>query len=135
MAIGFYFATGAFFRSETMDGALALSWGLFGLGSGAEIAFPPVNPVLLLWCAGAMAVALLAPNSLQIVRYTPELGEEWPANIGEAVDPARRVRYENVRPIRLALERHAVVPILCGLALALCVAAGWQPAIFLYFNF
>jgi D-alanyl-lipoteichoic acid acyltransferase DltB (MBOAT superfamily) len=135
MAIGFYFATGAFFRSETMDGALALSWGLFGLGSGAEVAFPPLDPILLVWCAGAMAIALLAPNSLQIVRYTPELGEEWPANIGDPVDPARRVRYDAVRPIRLALERRAVVPVACGLVLALCVAAGWQPAIFLYFNF
>ena len=135
MAIGFYFATGAFFRSETMDGALALSWGLFGLGSGADIAFPAVDPTLLVWCAGAMALALLAPNSLQIVRYTQELGEEWPANIGEPVDPARRVRYDAVRPIRLALERHPVVPVACGLVLALCVAAGWQPAIFLYFNF
>lgn len=135
MAIGFYFATGAFFRSETMDGALALSWGLVGLGSGAEVAFPPLDPMLLVWCAGAMAIALLAPNSLQIVRYTPELGEEWPANIGDPVDPARRVRYETVRPIRFALERRAVVPVACGLVLALCVAAGWQPAIFLYFNF
>ncbi|QDY70960.1 MBOAT family O-acyltransferase [Qingshengfaniella alkalisoli] len=135
LAIGFYFITGAFFRAENMDSALAVFGGLFGLGSGPEIIFGSVDPLLLVWCAGAMAIALLFPNSLQITRYTAELGEEWPANMGEWVDPKRQRRYDYVRPIPYKLENHTWVPVLCGLVIAICVAAGWQPAIFIYFNF
>ncbi len=135
LAVGFYFVTGAFFRAETMDSALAVFGGLFGLGSGPQVAFAPVDPLLLAWCALAMAIALFLPNSLQICRYTTRLDETWPADPDVPPDPARARRYDHVRPLRWRAELWPLTPVLCGLAVAVCVAAGWQPAIFIYFNF
>lgn len=133
--LAFYFGTGAFFRAENMTSALSVWWSLVGLGQGAAIALPTPDPVFLVWCAAALVITLAMPNALQIVRYTPRLDQAWPTDPDAPVAPKEAARPDYVHPIRWRLERHAFVPFLCGLVLALCLAAGWRPAIFLYFNF
>ena len=138
LCLGFYFATGAFFRAETMDSALAVWWALFGLGGitpGPVLAFAAPDPWFLAWCAGAMAIALWLPNSLQIVRYAPRLDRAWPVAPDTAFDPRERQRYDFVAPIRARIETWVLTPLLGGVVVALCIAAGWRPAIFIYFNF
>jgi D-alanyl-lipoteichoic acid acyltransferase DltB (MBOAT superfamily) len=96
------------FRAASLDDALAvtraLAWGQAG-GLGALL--PSFGFVLL-----AGAVALQAPNSLEIARRIP-------VRPGEQADPAR------VRRLGMLL----------GAAAALCLLHLSQPSEFLYFNF
>lgn len=130
----FYFGTGALFRAENMDSANAILYGLFGLGHGEALAFPIIEPMFLIFCIIALCITLYTPNSLQITRYTEDLSKSWP-NEEESAAAVKPKGYGYVEPISLHIEKYRLTYLICGLLVAVCIAAGWQPAIFIYFNF
>jgi D-alanyl-lipoteichoic acid acyltransferase DltB (MBOAT superfamily) len=97
------------FRAEDPTSALAVAR---ALGAGGFAAGAAAHAAGFGFVALAAAVALAAPNSLEIV-------ERIPVRSGEAADPAR------VRRWGMAL----------GAATALCLMHLSQPSEFLYFNF
>jgi alginate O-acetyltransferase complex protein AlgI len=115
-----------FFRAKSVPAAWSLLTSMVA-GAAAPSAAPAIDPVLYGWIVAAAAIALLAPNTQQLVGYKPKLTE--PLRLPDG-------------PLRAALRAHgpalAAVPVValgCGLLFAAAFAQLWRPAIFIYFNF
>jgi hypothetical protein len=72
-------------------------------------------------------LALFAPNTQQLIRYT--------AKVTEALKLPRLGLIQSLRTGQLALAPSPAIAILCGVLFAAAVARIWRPAIFIYFNF
>lgn len=108
-----------FFRSTTLDGALNVVKAMFG-GSAAvttAIDTAPIFYVLLLVGAG---LALLSPNSMELVGYSEP----------ESKHGARRPSIAR-RPRQPSFK----LAVVAGGLLALVFASIWRPSTFIYFNF
>ncbi len=103
-----------FFRASDMSAAITVLGGLTRAGAVS------IDPVLIAWMAFAGALALFAPNSLEIAGYREKLDQPFPA---ESAPGARLLR---PTPFSAA----AVAILLAG-----GIAAAWKPAPFIYFNF
>ncbi len=103
-----------FFRAEDMSAAGAVIAGLVRLDGAAG------DPHLAAMIAFAMALALYAPNSLEVAGYTDDLAKPFPDSRAR---PARVLRPTSMSAI-------ATATLLAG-----GIAAAWKPAAFIYFNF
>jgi len=116
-----------FFRAKTVPGALLVLQSL-APATVATIAPPPaLGPVLAFWILAGGAIALLAPNTQQLVRYSDRLAEPLRLPPG----PTRSALF-GARP---GLPATPAVAIACGLVFAIAFAQLWRPQIFIYFNF
>lgn len=106
-----------FFRATTTGGAMSMLQSMF-TGGAVNAAVPHLNLPGAFWILLAGGLALLAPNTQQILRYSAD--PDRPLRL-----PAIWSRLAN-RPSRAALF---------GVLLAAAVACIWRPAIFIYFNF
>jgi D-alanyl-lipoteichoic acid acyltransferase DltB (MBOAT superfamily) len=102
-----------FFRSADLDAALRMTAGLFAAPGPS-----PAGAEILALIAFAAALALFAPNSLEIAGYTDKLSTAFPR-------PASR---RLLAPTPLSAIATAIL-LVGGLAVA------WKPAVFIYFNF
>ena len=103
-----------FFRASDLDAAGAVLTGLAALGSTA------IDPTLILLMTFAAALALFAPNSLEVAGYVEDLKQPFPKTDA----PASRF----LQPTPLSAAATAVM-LTAGLLVA------WKPAVFIYFNF
>jgi alginate O-acetyltransferase complex protein AlgI len=115
-----------FFRAKTVPAALGLLQAMAG-GIALPALAPGLEPVLYFWIVVGTAIALVAPNTQQLVRYTAKLDE--PLQL--APGPTLRA----VLSRRPALPATPAVALACGLLFAAAFAQLWRPAIFIYFNF
>ncbi len=111
-----------FFRSASLDGAIAVLRALVHADPAATAMAP--DPVAVPVLLAAALIALFAPNTQKLVRYDddPLAPIRWRGS--SAFLGADRMLGVNV-PTALA----------CGSVLALCLAFIWRPSIFIYFNF
>jgi len=126
-----------FFRAKTVGGALTLLQAMFGGGavggavgsavSGAAGSAAAFAPALLFWIVLGATLALFAPNTQQLARYTARLGEPLRLAAGPALAALR------ARPPAFAAS--PAVAVLAGLVFAAAFAQLWRPTIFIYFNF
>ncbi|MEQ1932158.1 MAG: MBOAT family protein [Parvularculaceae bacterium] len=104
-----------FFRSQNLPAAFDMLGALAAAPGEA-----PVSPMILTLMAFAAALALFAPNSLEVAGYQEKLSAAFP------------------RPAGFASKFLAPTP-LSALATAIMliggVAVAWKPAVFIYFNF
>ena len=77
-------------------------------------------PEVIALMAFAAALALFAPNSLEVAGYAENLGSAFPKPGGRAV--------KFIQPTPMAATATAIM-LVAGLAVA------WKPAVFIYFNF
>ena len=115
-----------FFRAKSVAAAWLVLRAMGACGSRALDAII-ISPVLYSWIAIGALIALFAPNSQQLTRYTARLAE--PLRL--ASTPTLRAVFSTT-PAFPATPAMAVV---CGLFFALAVGQLWRPAIFIYFNF
>jgi alginate O-acetyltransferase complex protein AlgI len=115
-----------FFRAKTVAGAGTL---LYSMATGAAPSANPLTlgPTLYFWIIVGTLIALFAPNTQQLTRYTANLSEP--------------LRLASTPTLSALFSRTPVFPatptmaFLCGLMFAVSFAQLWRPAIFIYFNF
>jgi hypothetical protein len=98
--------------------------GFAGTHEGA-VAAPDTS--LYLWLVLAAAIALFAPNTQQLARYSADPGK-----------PLRLPPVPLLTALRgpdAALSLSPATAVLCGILFAAALACIWRPAIFIYFNF
>jgi alginate O-acetyltransferase complex protein AlgI len=114
-----------FFRAKTLGGAWAIVTSMAGLAPHArQVA---IDGALYFWVTLAAALALFAPNTQQLTRYTAKLDK--PLRV--PVVPL----FGSVRRGSPSLGVSAGTAILCGMLFAAALACICRPAIFIYFNF
>ena len=115
-----------FFRAKTIAGATHLLASMALLGpSRSTVSVPDVS--LYFWIVLGTAIALFAPATHQLTRYTAKLNEPLKVSSEPLLGSlARRA------PV---LGASAATAILCGCLFAAALARIWRPAIFIYFNF
>jgi D-alanyl-lipoteichoic acid acyltransferase DltB (MBOAT superfamily) len=104
-----------YFRAEDVTAAHAV---LAGLSSPIG-QFAP-DPFILALMAFAGALALFAPNSLEVAGYVEALNKPFPREAAPGV--------KILRPTPMAAAATAIL-------LAAGLAVAWRPAVFIYFNF
>jgi D-alanyl-lipoteichoic acid acyltransferase DltB (MBOAT superfamily) len=104
-----------YFRAEDVPAAHAV---LAGLSSPIG-QFAP-DPFILALMAFAGALALFAPNSLEVAGYVDALNKPFPREAAPGV--------KILRPTPMAAAATAIL-------LAAGLAVAWRPAVFIYFNF
>ena len=105
-----------FFRAESPAAGIEIMTALTSITGDLSVIAPEVLVLMIF----ASAVALFAPNSLEIAGYTQRLDEPLPVQA-----PALRAI---MRPTPISALASAIM-LGCGIAVA------WKPAVFLYFNF
>lgn len=113
--LGFVMIAWVFFRAESVPAALNIL-GSLGTPSSGEAT---IDAALLILLGMAAAIALWAPNSLDIAGYSDDLQKPFPRP-----ETHRRL----LQPTALSATAAAVM-LTCG------IFAAWQPAVFIYFNF
>ena len=115
-----------FFRAKSVAGAFLVIRAM--AAGGAPFTDPlTVSPFLYFWIALGSFIALFAPNSQQLTRYTQKLTE-----------PLRLASSSTLRGFfssGAALAATPATAAILGLLFAVAFAQLWRPAIFIYFNF
>lgn len=104
-----------YFRADGVSAAHAVIGGLFG-GAGD---YAP-DPFILALIAFGAALALFAPNSLEVAFYVEALDRPFPQKTSGVAGV--------LRPTPMAAAATAIM-------LAAGLAVAWRPAVFIYFNF
>ncbi len=115
-----------FFRAKTVHGSLGLLESMAFLGP-ERAAGPTVDALLYFWMALAAALAMFAPNTQQLTRYS--------ANLSKPLHLPGMTLAASLRAGNPALGISPATAILCGVLFAAALACLWRPAIFIYFNF
>jgi D-alanyl-lipoteichoic acid acyltransferase DltB (MBOAT superfamily) len=115
-----------FFRAKTVAGALLMlrAMTITGVPHSDPLA---VSRILYFWILLGSIIALIAPNTQQLTRYSDKLAE--PLRLGST----STVKGLMLHPPAIAASPTMVV--ICGLLFAVAFAQLWRPAIFIYFNF
>jgi alginate O-acetyltransferase complex protein AlgI len=115
-----------FFRAKSVAGAWLVLRGMTAgtASSGSALA---AGPTLYLWIVLGAAIALFAPNTQQLARYTEKLNE--PLRL--ASTPA----FSSLFSRTPTLASTPAMSVIFGLLFAIAFAQLWRPAIFIYFNF
>jgi D-alanyl-lipoteichoic acid acyltransferase DltB (MBOAT superfamily) len=114
-----------FFRAKTLAGAWLM---LRAMTAGSAPARPLfMSPAFYVWIAIGTVIALFAPNTQQLTRYSARLKDAL------RLPPAPALPALLSQPP--ALAQTPVIALICGLVFALAFAQLWRPAIFIYFNF
>ena len=114
-----------FFRAKTVGGALNIIRSMCFLQTGLPV--QGVGASAYFWIALASAIALFAPSTQQLTRYTAKLTE-----------PLRLPRVPLLDSLRSGHPAYAASPavaLISGVMFASALACIWRPAIFIYFNF
>jgi hypothetical protein len=115
-----------FFRAKSVPAAMLV---LHSMMPGTMPSSGPlgISPTLYFWLLGGAAIALLAPNTQQLVRYSDKLTETLRLAPGSTMAA--------LRSRQPTLPATPLTAILCGLLFAAAFAQLWRPQIFIYFNF
>ncbi len=114
-----------FFRAKTVGGAWAIITAMAGVAPRAgQVA---IEGALYFWVTLGAALALFAPNTQQLTRYSAKLDKPLRVPVAPL--------FSSVRQGSPALGLSAGTAILCGILFAAALACLWRPAIFIYFNF
>ena len=105
-----------FFRAESLPAAMSLVAGL----TAPAMSWAVLDPAIIALMGFAAALALFAPNSLEVAGYAEDLKRPFPG----ASEGLRHI----LRPTPLSACATAIM-LACGVAVA------WEPAVFIYFNF
>jgi hypothetical protein len=115
-----------FFRAKTVSGAMIIL-GSMGFVGTAQATGPLPDEALCLWMVVAAAIAMFAPNTQELTRYSAKLGA-----------PLRLPAVPLLSTLRQGapgLSLSVATAVLCGVLFAAALACVWRPAIFIYFNF
>jgi alginate O-acetyltransferase complex protein AlgI len=115
-----------FFRAKSVAGARLV---LYSMATGAPSSASPItiSPTLYFWMIFGTLIALFAPNTQQLTKYTAKLSQ-----------PLRLASTPTLRAVFSRTPEFPATPamaVLCGLVFAVAFAQLWRPAIFIYFNF
>jgi D-alanyl-lipoteichoic acid acyltransferase DltB (MBOAT superfamily) len=115
-----------FFRAKSVAGALLV---VRSMAAGGTPSADPliVSPFLYFWIALGSLIALFAPNSQQLTRYTQKLTE--------TLKLAPSSTLKGFLSGGAALAATPATAVVLGLLFAVAFAQLWRPAIFIYFNF
>ena len=114
-----------FFRATTVAGAASIIRAMFLLQPGVSVEGLGVS--VYFWIVLAAAIALFAPSTQQLTRYSEKPSE--PLRL-PGVSPL-----DSLRSIRPAYAASPTVALIGGVLFAGALACIWRPAIFIYFNF
>jgi alginate O-acetyltransferase complex protein AlgI len=114
-----------FFRATTVPGAMGILRSMFTVQSGTVLAGLDMNACFWMLLGGA--IALLAPSTQQLTRYTAKPTDPLKLPEGSLLG--------SLRAGRLAYSASPAVALICGVMFAAALACIWRPAIFIYFNF
>jgi alginate O-acetyltransferase complex protein AlgI len=115
-----------FFRAKTVAGAWIVLRAMTTTTTSAVTSLD-VSPVLYFWIVVGAVIALAAPNTQQLTRYTEKLTE--PLKL------ASTSTLSSLFSRTPALTGTPAVAAACGLLFAVAFAQLWRPTIFIYFNF
>ena len=113
--LAFVMLAWVFFRADDLPAAMSVLSGLAASGQSVWT----LEPAAFALIAFAAALALFAPNSLEVSGYREDLREPFPPADAKA---------NKIRPTPMAAAATAIM-LACGVAVA------WKPAVFIYFNF
>ena len=114
-----------FFRATTVAGAASIIRSMFFLQPGMSV--QGLGASAYFWIVLAAAIALFAPSTQQLTRYTAKLTE-----------PCRLPGVSLLDSLRSGQPTYAASPtvaLIGGVIFAGALACIWRPAIFIYFNF
>ena len=114
-----------FFRATTVAGAMSIIRSMFFVQRGMPL--DGLDFRTYFWIILAGTVALFAPSTQQLTRYTAKLSEPLRLPGGSLLS--------SLRSGGVALSASPAVAIGCGLVFAVALTGIWRPAIFIYFNF
>ena len=115
-----------FFRAKTVGGALGVLGSMAFLGPRSS-GLASADATLYFWMVLAAVIALAAPSTQQLTRYT--------AKLGEGLSVANVPLLAPLRSASEGLGTAAATALVCGVLFAAALACIWRPAIFIYFNF
>jgi alginate O-acetyltransferase complex protein AlgI len=113
-----------FFRAKSVGGAWLMLHTMTAGGAASPIM---LNPITYFWIVLGGGIALFAPNSQQLTRYSEKLTE--PLRL--ASTPALPTLFSRTP----SLSSTPAIALICGVLFAIAFAQLWRPAIFIYFNF
>jgi alginate O-acetyltransferase complex protein AlgI len=114
-----------FFRATTVAGAMSILRSMFFVQRGLPL--EGLDFRTYIWILLAGAIALFAPSTQQLTRYTPKLTEPLRLPQGSLLG--------SLRSGNLGFSASPAVALGCGLLFAAALTGIWRPAIFIYFNF
>jgi alginate O-acetyltransferase complex protein AlgI len=113
-----------FFRAKSVGGAWLV---LHGMTMGIADSTLVITPIFYFWIVIGGFIALIAPNTQQLARYTE--------NLTEPLRLASTPTFSTLFSRTPALASTPAMAVMCGLLFAIAFAQLWRPAIFIYFNF
>jgi alginate O-acetyltransferase complex protein AlgI len=114
-----------FFRATSVSGAMSIVRSMLFVRPGTPL--EGLDFSVYLWILAGAAVALFAPSTQQLTRYTPKLGEPLKLPEGTLLG--------SLHAGKLTYSASPAVALISGLMFAAALACIWRPAIFIYFNF
>jgi alginate O-acetyltransferase complex protein AlgI len=114
-----------FFRATSVAGALGIVRSMFTVQPGMVLAGLDMNAYFWMLLGGA--IALFAPSTQQLTRYTAKPADPLKLPEGTLLG--------SLRAGSLAYSASPAVALMCGVMFAAALACIWRPAIFIYFNF
>jgi alginate O-acetyltransferase complex protein AlgI len=114
-----------FFRATSVAGAIGILRSMFSAQTGTALAGLDMD--VYLWMLLGAAIALFAPSTQQLTRYTAKPADSLKLPEGSLLG--------SLRAGHLAYPASPSVALICGLMFAAALACIWRPAIFIYFNF
>jgi alginate O-acetyltransferase complex protein AlgI len=113
-----------FFRAKSVTGAWMVLKGMTFAASANPLG---VSPLLFIWIVIGALIALLAPNTQTLMRYS--------ANLKQPLRLPSSGSLASVFSGAPAIAATPAMAVICGLLFAVAFAQLWRPAIFIYFNF
>jgi hypothetical protein len=114
-----------FFRATTVAGAMSIIRSMFFMQRGMRL--EGLDFQVYFWILLAAALALFAPSTQQLTRYTAKLTE--PLRLPQGL------LLGSLRSGNLGFSASPAVALGCGALFAAALTTIWRPAIFIYFNF
>ena len=114
-----------FFRATSVAGAMSIVGSMFTVQPGSVLAGLDMNAYFWMLLGGA--IALFAPSTQQLTRYTAKPKEPMRLPEGTLLGSQRAGN--------LAYSASPAVALIGGCIFAAALACIWRPAIFIYFNF
>jgi hypothetical protein len=104
---------------------MSIMQSMFSVQPGTVLAGLDFNVYAWIWLGGA--IALFAPSTQQLTRYTAKPAETLKLPEGSLLG--------SLRAGNLAYSASPAVALVGGVIFAAALACIWRPAIFIYFNF
>jgi alginate O-acetyltransferase complex protein AlgI len=114
-----------FFRATSVAGAMSIMRSMFSVQQGTVLAGLDFNAYFWMLLGGA--IALFAPSTQQLTRYTAKPAQPLKLPEGPLLG--------SLRAGNLAYSASPAVALIGGCIFAAALACIWRPAIFIYFNF